>query len=193
MCGSPRAAFAARLAGGFAGLALCLVGCGGPPIASYRIPREREVAGTRVGPGEGGAGTDAQPAARWKVPVGWQTLPAGRMQMARFAVPDRGGARAEVSVSVFASETGGALGNVNRWRGQIGLAPISEDELPRNVTSLDPADPGAILVNLSHGGRQLVAAIVPRDGQWYFYKLLGEAAAVGPEIDAFVAFAETEP
>jgi hypothetical protein len=115
------------------------------------------------------------------------------MQMARFSVPDRGDARAEVSVSVFTSETGGALSNVNRWRGQIGLSPISEAELSRQATPLDPKTPGAILVNLSNGGRQLVAAIVPRGGQWYFYKLLGEAAAVAPEIDAFAAFAKSEP
>ncbi len=170
--------------------AACLTGCGDPPIASYRVPRETAPAAAADA---GGAEAEATATARWKVPGGWKPVAAGQMQMARFAVPNRGDARAEVSVSVFATDTGGALGNVNRWRGQIGLPPVSETELSRQVTPLDAAEPGAILVNLGNGGRQLVAAIVPRGGQWYFYKLLGDAAAVAPEIEAFTAFVKSEP
>ena len=176
---------------GAAGAALLLAACGDPPIASYRIPKEKAPA-----PAEApvaAAESDAPPALRWKVPGSWRPLAAGQMQLARFAVEARGDARAEVSVSVFASETGGPLGNVNRWRGQLGLGPVSEAELPRQASPLDPAAPGSLLVNLTNGDRQLVAAIVPRGGQWYFYKLLGDAAAVGPQIEAFTAFAKSEP
>ena len=178
--------------GGLVVVALGLTGCGDPPIASYRVPKAMVTAPPTESP-VAGLEPGAQSSARWTVPGGWKPLAAGQMQLARFSVPDRGDAHAEVSVSVFTSETGGALSNVNRWRGQIGLSPISEDELSRQATPLDPTTPGAILVDLSNGGRQLVAAIVPRGGQWYFYKLLGDAAAVAPEIDAFAAFARSEP
>ncbi|MBI5393849.1 MAG: hypothetical protein HZA91_00980 [Verrucomicrobia bacterium] len=130
---------------------------------------------------------------KWKVPAPWQTVAAGQMQLAKFAVPARGSAKAEVAVSVFPSDTGGTLANVNRWRGQIGLAPIAEAELPKQITALDPANPQAFLVDLKNNDRQLIAAIVPRGGQWFFYKLLGDAAAVTPEKDAFVAFVKSEP
>ncbi len=173
-------------------LAAGLEGCGGPGIASYRVPGERAPGPVSFAEGRG-VGDEAPPAARWKVPGGWTELPAGRMQLARFEVPARRGARAEVSVSSFPTDTGGTLANVNRWREQIGLPPISGEELPREVVPLDPGGTGTVMVNLSNGGRRLVAAIVPRDGRWFFYKLLGDATAVGPEVDDFAAFARSEP
>lgn len=130
---------------------------------------------------------------KWKVPAQWTPVAAGMMQLAKFAVPARGDAKAEVTVSVFPNDTGGTLGNVNRWRQQIGLEPVTEAELPKHATALDPAIPQAFLVDLKNNDRQLVAAVVPRGGQWFFYKLMGAAAAVAPEKDAFVAFVKSEP
>ena len=38
-----------------------------------------------------------------------------------------------------------------------------------------------------------LASIVPRDGGYWFYKLVGDAEAVAPEKEAFVAFAKSQP
>lgn len=130
---------------------------------------------------------------KWTVPASWTPLAAGQMQLAKFAVPARGSAHAEVTVSVFPGDTGGTLGNVNRWRRQIGVDPVTEADLPQQITLLNPPDPQAFLTDQKNNGQQLVAAVVPRKGQWFFYKLLGDAAAVGPEKDAFVAFVKSEP
>ena len=127
------------------------------------------------------------------MPALWTPVTAGQMQLAKFAVPARGSARAEVTVSIFPSDTGGALANVNRWRRQIGLDPVTEADLPQQITILDPPNPQAFLTDQKNNGQQLVAAVVPRDGKWFFYKLLGHAAAVEPEKDAFVAFVKSEP
>ena len=110
------------------------------------------------------------------------------MQVAKFDVPVRDGAQAQVSVSVFPSDTGGALANVNRWRRQVGLADV--DALGNLATPIDGL-PGATLVDLSNNGKRLVGAIVPRDGQWWFVKLLGDEKAVAPERDNFVAFVKS--
>ncbi len=134
------------------------------------------------------------PILKWKVPAQWTPIAAGQMQLAKFAVPQRGSARAEVSVSVFPSDTGGVLANVNRWRRQIGLDPVTEADLPRQITTLDPPSSQAFLTDQKNKDQQqLLAAVVPRGGQWFFYKLFGDAAAVGPEKDAFVAFVKSEP
>lgn len=130
---------------------------------------------------------------KWQVPAGWKALAAGQMQVAKFAVPERGPAKAEVSVSIFPSDTGGMLGNVNRWRRQIGLGDITQAELPTVAVPLDPKLSGAMLVDVTNETKRLVGAIVPRGGRWFFYKLMGDAAAVGPERDAFAAFAKSEP
>ena len=135
---------------------------------------------------------DPAPEFKWQVPEGWQTLPAGQMQVAKFAVPARDGAKAEVFVSVFPSDTGGTLANVNRWRKQLGLAPVDEADLKALVAPLDTA-PGAILVDLKNDPRALLGAILPREGRWWFYKLMGDAPAVNAERDAFIRFVQTAP
>jgi hypothetical protein len=138
--------------------------------------------------------SDASPSKRdWTVPEQWKELPAGQMQAAKFAVPQRGSAKAEVSVSIFPSDTGGTLANVNRWRRQIGLPEAQQAELKSMVTALDPANPDAILVDMTNNSKRLLGAIVPRGGSYWFYKLLGDAEAVTPEKDTFVAFAKSKP
>jgi hypothetical protein len=129
----------------------------------------------------------------WKVPGEWKEIPAGQMQDAKFAVPQRGSAKAEVSVSIFPTDTGGTLANVNRWRRQIGLPEVQQAELNRMVSPLDPAHPGAILVDMTNNNKRLLGAIVPRGGSYWFYKLLGDAEAVTPAKDTFVAFAKSNP
>ena len=146
-----------------------------------------------------GVGAGAEEAApdtsgfKWQVPKGWKALAAGQMQVAKFAVPERGAARAEVSVSIFPSDTGGMLGNVNRWRRQIGLPDVAQTDLASSATPLDPKLPGAMLVDVTNAPKRLVGAIVQRGSRWFFYKLLGDAEAVAPEKDAFAAFARSEP
>ena len=115
------------------------------------------------------------------------------MQIARFAVPDRGGARGEVFVSVFGNETGGLLAKVNRWRKEIDLPEVNEAGMAQVVSALDAANPEAKLIDMTNSNRRLVAAIVPRGGSYWFYKLRGDLEAVTPERDAFVAFAKSPP
>ncbi len=134
----------------------------------------------------------AAPEFKWKVPEGWQTLPAGQMQVAKFAVPAHDGAKAEVFVSVFPSESGGALANVNRWRKQLGLDAVDDEGLKALVSPIE-AVPGAILVDLKNDPKAMLGAIVPRDGRWWFYKFMGEAPAVNAEREAFVRFVQTAP
>jgi hypothetical protein len=131
--------------------------------------------------------------AGWQVPSQWKEIPAGQMQVAKFAVPARGSAKAEVFVSVFPSDTGGTLANVNRWRKQIGLPEAQSGELTSMVSPLDPAQPEAILVDMTNNTKRLLGAIVPRDGRYWFYKLLGDAEAVTPEKESFVAFVKSKP
>lgn len=139
------------------------------------------------------AASEEKPASNWKVPEGWSQLPAGQMQIARFSVPEKDGAKGEVFVSVFPSDTGGTLANVNRWRKQIGLPETTSADLPGMTVPLDPSIPGAILVNMTNNNQQLLAAIVPRGSQFYFYKLMGGTAAVAPQKEAFARFAASAP
>jgi hypothetical protein len=138
--------------------------------------------------------SDAPAAPNWSVPSAWQSLPPGDMQVARFHVPEHNNATAEVSVSVFPTEAGGTLANVNRWRTKfVGLSPVEEKDLPQLISPLDPANPGAVLVDMQKDDKRLIGAIVPRAGSYWFYKLVGEAAAVAPQKESFIAFAKSNP
>ena len=133
------------------------------------------------------------PEFQWKVPAGWQTLTPGNMQVGKFAVPEKDGAKAEVFVSIFPNDTGGTLANVNRWAQQLGLPAVDDAGLANITAPLDPATPDAVLIDLKTDARALLGAIVPRDGKWWFYKLFGDASAVSAARESFIAFAKTQP
>ena len=140
-----------------------------------------------------GASEPAPARMKWEVPSGWQELPPGQMQVAKFSVPAKGEAKAQVFVSVFPGDTGGTLANVNRWRRQLGLGEVAKDGLTGLVSALAPSLPEATFVELSNNNQRLLGAIVPREGRYWFYKLLGDEAAVTSEKAAFIAFAKSHP
>jgi hypothetical protein len=121
-------------------------------------------------------------------PAEWTPLAAGAMQAAKFAVAGKDGAKAEVTVSIFPSDTGGAASNVARWRGQIGLPPADEAALKESIKPVAGAPEGSVSVDLENNGRALIGAIVPRGGKWYFYKLMGDSAAVSAAREAFITY-----
>ena len=127
-----------------------------------------------------------------EVPAGWTAVAPGPMQQGKFSVPEKDGAKADVMVSVFPSATGGTVENVKRWRRQLKLADIPDDEVAKLAQPL-PGVAGAVIVDLKNENRALTGAIVPHDGQWFFIKLLGDAPAVAAAREAFVAFASKLP
>ena len=126
------------------------------------------------------------------MPAGWTSVAPGPMQVAKFTVPEKDGAKAEVTVSVFPSDTGGTLSNVNRWRGQVGLPATDEAGLATCTTPLDASLPGSVLADLKGESKHMLGAIVPQDGQWIFYKLMGDAPAVSAARESFVTFAKSK-
>lgn len=152
-------------------------------------------AGPAPATGVPATGAPAGGAPQWTgpVPAGWQQLAPGNMQVAKFAVPAQGPAKAEVFVSVFPGDTGGLLANANRWRRQIGLPEVDQDGLKGAVSPLDPALPEAVLIDLKNEGRALLGAVVPRGGKWWFFKLLGDEPAVSAAREGFVGLAKSAP
>jgi hypothetical protein len=154
-----------------------------------RVPSEAmPVAG---GPSDGGLGKPA-----WQVPSGWSEVPPTQMLLAKFVINGKDG-QADVTVSSFSGPAGGTLPNVNRWRGQVGLEQISEMDLDKTVSSLDVPQGKAMLVDVNgkspKTGKEtrLVGVIWPRDGQTWFYKLMGDSAVVSREKDAFLKFLQS--
>ena len=129
----------------------------------------------------------------WEVPPTWKSAPASTMRLASFALGGAGGQTGDLSVVALGPAAGGLLANVNRWRGQFGLAPVDEAGLQKTVSTL-PIQGGetATLVDLAGSGesdgKRMLAAVVSRKDRTWFYKLTGDAALVESERANFEKF-----
>ncbi len=132
----------------------------------------------------------------WTVPAGWKEEPPSQMLIAKYVASD-GSAQAEITVSAFPGDVGGLLANVNRWRGQVGLAPITDADLPKAVSDLEAQGAKASVVDLDGTDpktgqkTRLVGVIVPQAAQTWFYKLMGDEKVVARERDALLGFVKS--
>jgi hypothetical protein len=122
---------------------------------------------------------------QWSAPASWQAQAPGPMQLAAFSVAS---GKAMLTVTSFPGDVGGALGNVNRWRGQVGLAPIAAGELASALTPAETGGGAAQVADLTGASERLIGAILPRNGATWFFKLKGDASVVASEKDNFTTF-----
>ena len=87
--------------------------------------------------------------------------------------------------------------NVNRWRAQVGLPPLAEGDLSKEVQSVDVTGGKAMLVDMkgtdvkTHKPARLFAAMVPQEKQTWSYKLMGDETVVEREKVGFTKFLQT--
>jgi hypothetical protein len=140
---------------------------------------------------EEASSTAAAAASKWKIPASWTEVSPGMMQQAKFIAKGDGDAQAEATLSIFPGEAGGLLVNVNRWRRQIKLSPVTEEELQPLVQSQSsPSGPLTVLdLKNETDGQRLVAAILKRGSETWYFKITGDDAVVDRERAAFLRFA----
>ena len=63
----------------------------------------------------------------WDVPKGWQVFPETSMRIVNLRVA--GHREAECYLSILPGRAGGVTENINRWRKQMSLAPLSAEEI----------------------------------------------------------------
>jgi hypothetical protein len=118
------------------------------------------------------------------------------MLLAKFVVggPEGG---TDVTVSFLGAAGGGTLANVNRWRNQLGLKPVAQDEVDQSLASLDVLGGKAMLVDvngtnvLNGKASRIVAAIWARGGETWFFKMMGDPAVAEREKAAFMKFVQS--
>ncbi len=165
--------------------ALALGGCQRDEVAHFRVPKVRqEVMATAVappGPPEGGG-------LRWTLPAGWKEAQGGgQMRYATLTAPVQG--KVDVSVIRLPGPAGGELANVNRWRNQIGLAPVGEGDLgPLRKVLKTSAGELAVYDFTSEGAKKTrtIAGLASIQGDTWFVKMTGDAEAVASARPAFL-------
>jgi hypothetical protein len=129
----------------------------------------------------------------WQVPSAWKEIDGGPFLISKFMTTSVGG-DAAVNVSMSAGEGGGLAANVNRWRGQLGLSDLSNDQLADQATSVDIPGGKATFVDMagtdakSGQKARVIAAVVPRGQRTWFYKLMGAPAVVEANKEIFTNF-----
>lgn len=129
---------------------------------------------------------------QWAAPPGWKEVAGGQFLVAKFLITGEGNAQAAVNVSSSAGDGGGLAANVNRWRKQLGLSELSGDELANSAKTSGTVTFVEMSGQDARSGQpaSLVGAIVARPGQTWFYKLMGDAAVVSGQKDAFTTFVQ---
>ncbi len=99
-----------------------------------------------------------------------------------------------VTVSMFPGDVGGVLANVNRWRGQLGQAPTTEADLPKIIQPIELPHAQGTLVDFvgtnpkTSQPARMIGVIVPRDGNSWFYKMMGDPETLTTEKPRFIEF-----
>ena len=145
----------------------------------------------------GAAPSSGQAKPNWEVPPGWKEVPGGAFLVAKFALTGADNAQANVNVSMSPGEGGGLLANLNRWRQQLGLGTVAESDLAKEVQPLDLPGGKASVADIagkdpkSGKDARLLAVVIPRSGETWFYKLMGDAQVVQQQKDAFMKFVQS--
>lgn len=133
----------------------------------------------------------------WMVPSNWKEGELMQFLIARYVIQSDGNATASVNVSQLDGDGGGLLANVNRWRGQLGQAPITDDDAAR-LPTIDASGSKAVVTDFTGtdmrgGGKpaRMVGVVLPLNGQTWFYKLMGDPDLVAAQKDAFIAFVQS--
>ena len=198
-----------------------LTACREAKVTSYRVPKEKPEelppgmaaastnAGTVPTPGSAAPAAPSVPGSdmantavptangsdlSWTAPADWKPKAPGAMRKGSFTVPGAAG-DADLSITAFPGDVGGELANLNRWRGQIQLASLTEGDLAGVTTRLDQNGLTFVVVDFvspsTNKPARIVGAIVPVNGATWFFKLMGPDATVAAAKPAFFEFLKT--
>lgn len=186
-------------------LSLPLAGCGGetaPPPADGTAADAPQPVSSRAEPAtpapQDGSAAPAAGSITWDLPEGWQQeTPATQMRMAQASIPGEGGP-AELAVFFFGPGGGGGTeANIQRWIGQMDVAPGSEPsrdsfELDNGyqVTWVEVA--GTLKPSMMGTGPSepqpdslLLGAVVEGPGGPWFFKATGPQSTLAAEREDF--------
>jgi hypothetical protein len=135
--------------------------------------------------------TTSAPSIKWTTPEGWSEVPPSAMRYASFSAPAEDGGKIDISVVTFPGDGGSDADNINRWRGQMGLAPVDANAVTSQVTPLKTGDTTFSTTDIAGNKTRTIAAWTRREGRVWFFKATGPQAAIEKEKPNFVKFIES--
>lgn len=126
----------------------------------------------------------------WVLPKEWVQRPGAGMRTATIRA-GKGDAGPELSVIKLGAFAGGLRDNINRWRMQLGLGPVSEDALEPLLTRTEVSGTKVIVTHLKGASAHMLAAIYLRSDSTWFFKMKGHGGDVTAQKAAFMKFVRT--
>lgn len=178
-------------------------------IEVYRLAKEPAPVESSAAAGDPHAGLnmdqisgvrgDTQPLITDSAPSHWKKRPLSSMRQASYLIEGDGGTSADISLVILRGAAGHHLENINRWREQLGQAPIDEHGLKQSTRSFDTPLGPTVAVEIEglaagadaskDGG--MIGAITERDGDGWFFKLRGNAKLVISAKDDFLKWVQS--
>jgi hypothetical protein len=118
------------------------------------------------------------------------------MRQGSFLVAGAAGAAADVSVVSFPGTGGDDLANINRWRNQLGLAPVSAAEMAGQVQGLTTPAGQFVLADMAgtvaeKGDTRILGAWLRQPDRVWFFKMMGPSDLVESQRGVFIAFLQS--
>jgi hypothetical protein len=180
-------------------MATLLTGCGQDDVQVHHVSKDpASQSQTKAAQNASTqSGTRAIPTLEWKLPQGWEEAAPGEMRFASFRVKGEDGKTADVGVFPLPGMAGGDLDNVNRWRGQVGQTPITEEERAKTATAVSiDGQPAQVYEmageNPGSGDKtRILAGILRKEGVVWFFKMTGPDSLVAGQKPAFIQWLES--
>jgi len=155
-------------------LATTLHGLADDQIQVYTVPKEHPAIPINPAP------------ISWTTPAGWEEKPANAFRIGNFTIQGENGGKAEVAITSFPGSVGTELSNVNRWRGELALAPVEEGDVSSEPVVVDSIQ--GKLYDIVGASARTVVAVFPQNGSSWFIKLRGDTATVAAAKPTFQEF-----
>jgi len=170
------------------------------PITSYTTPKPESIATAVATPEVPGGipprlpNSDPPPSTdlKFEAPKEWTPTAGNGISLQAFEVVD-GTERIDITLS---RTGGGLLDNMNRWRGQVGLPPVKQDELAEALKPREVNGMTAMFIEMHSPDdaakkESIFGVMVPEEGQTWFVKLRGSTKLAEQERERFEAFAKS--
>ena len=167
-----------------------LASCNNDKIEVYRIPKESRIVAMEEGRLSPQA---AEHSAKWAKPDGWSEQPVSEMRLGSFKVNGPDATSADVSVTAFPGDAGGLVSNVNRWRGQLELPQLEENQLRQTIQQREVQGGPAYFVDIqtvekSSKPSRMLGAVMERPDRTWFVKMTGPPALLESQRQKFLDF-----
>jgi hypothetical protein len=178
---------------------ICLIlcsACSREEVRSYRVPKETVPTMAEIAASTMPAATGETAASlTWQAPGHWADQGATGMRRGSFTITGTGDQSADLSIIAFPGDVGGMTANVNRWRGQVALPPLSAEEIQAALQHIDTPHFHMDLVSLTGEANgqatRIDGAIFSHGAETWFIKFMGPAALIETEAPHFRQFVET--